>query len=231
MKILAMLTKVLQIIGVALLLVPPASAQMPKGEYLDGAGSKAGVILAHGQGLTPTSQVVDPLRKAIHKELGMHTLSLQLPVVAGSRSPDKFQEYGATFPEAYKAIEEGIKFFKEKGIERVYLMGYSMGGRMTSGFLSEKPGSGIIGFIGVGLLGGGQPPLNTNVNLRNVKIPVIDIYAENDNDARAAEFRKPFISSTYVQVPIAGAKHDYRCCESEVSANVVKWLAQQENKK
>jgi predicted alpha/beta-hydrolase family hydrolase len=230
MKILAMFIKVIQIICIALL-IPPASAQMPKGEYLDGGASKTGVLLAHGRGQHPTSDVVNPLRKAIHEELGMHTLSLQMPVLAGRNSRDKYLEYEATFPQAYKAIEDGIKFFKEKGIERIYLMGYSMGGRMTTGFLSEKPDSGIVGFIGVGLLGGGQPPLNTNINLRNVKIPVIDIYAENDSDARAAEFRKPFISSTYVQVPIAGAKHDYRCCEREVSANVVKWLAQQESKK
>lgn len=204
---------------------------MPKGEYLDGASSKAGVILAHGRGLYPTSRVVDPLRKAIHAGLGMHTLSLQMPILAGKNSADKFQAYGVTFPDAYKAIEDGIKFFKEKGIERIYLMGYSMGGRMTSGFLSENPDSGIVGFIGVGLLGGGASPLNTNVNLRKIKIPVIDIYAENDNDARSAEFRKQFISHSYVQVPIAGAKHDYLCCEADISASVIKWLAQQEDKK
>lgn len=206
-------------------------AQVPKGEYLEGQNLKAGVILAHGQGQSPTSHVVDPLRKSINQELGMHTLSLQMPVITGKNSPEKFEQYADTFPEAYKAIQDGINFLKEKGVERIYLMGYSMGGRMTSAFLSEHPDSGITGYIGVGMMGGGQPPLNTNINLRNVKIPVIDIYAENDKDARFAEFRRNFVSDRYVQVPIAGAKHDYRCCENEVSNNVVKWLSQQEAKR
>lgn len=62
---------------------------MPQGLYLEAPGSTVAVILAHGQGLGPDSQVVSPLRKAIHRELGMHTLSLQMPVLPGppSRAP------------------------------------------------------------------------------------------------------------------------------------------------
>jgi hypothetical protein len=56
---------------------------MPEGEYLDGGLSKVCVVLAHGQGLSPNSQVVGPLRKGIHRELGYHTLSLQMPTIGG----------------------------------------------------------------------------------------------------------------------------------------------------
>ena len=170
-------------------------AEMPKGEYLEGKDSKVGVILAHGQGKGPDSNVVGPLRKSINKELGFHTLSLQMPVLSGSKSPDKLLEYGPTFPDAYTAIQAGIDFLKkEKGVVRIYLMGYSMGGRMTTGFLAQNPDSGVIGYIGVGLLGGGQEPLNTNLNLKKIKLPVIDIYADSGLDAKSAEFRKPFAS-------------------------------------
>jgi len=55
-----------------------------------GKESKVGVILAHRQGLDPDSQVVGPLRKSINQELGFHTLSLQMPVLSGAKSPDKF---------------------------------------------------------------------------------------------------------------------------------------------
>jgi hypothetical protein len=51
-------------------------AEMPKGEYLEGKDSKVAVILAHGQGMDPDSNVVGPLRKSINKEFGFHTLSL-----------------------------------------------------------------------------------------------------------------------------------------------------------
>jgi len=144
-------------------------AGMPRGAYLEGKNSRAGVILAHGQGMDPDSNVVGPLRKFINKELGFHTLSLQMPVVSGAKSPDKFLEYGPTFSDAYKTIQAGIDFLKkEKGVERIYLMGYSMGGRMTTGFLAQNPYSGVIGYIGVGLLAGGQEPLNTNLNLKKL---------------------------------------------------------------
>ena len=174
--------------------------------------------MAHGQGMDPDSNVVGALRKSINHELGFHTLSLQMPVVPGNKSPDKFLEYGPRFPEAYKIIQTGIQFLKEeKGVERIYLMGYSMGGRMTTGFLAQNPDSGVIGFIGVGLLGGGKEPLNTNLNLKKIKLPVIDIYADSGPDAKSAEFRKPLVSDRYIQVVISGAKHDYRGYDDQVA--------------
>jgi len=207
-------------------------ANMPKGEYLEGKDSKVAVILAHGRGLYPDSQVVGPLRKSINKELGFHTLSLQMPVVAAAKTPDQFQEYLPTFPDAYKTIQAGINFLKkEKGVERIYLMGYSMGGRMTTGFLAQNPDSGVVGYIGVGLLGGGEEPLNTNLNLKKVKLPVIDIHADSGPDAKGAEFRKQFVSDRYTQVVVSGAKHDFRGYEGQIAAAVIAWLKQQESTK
>jgi len=205
-------------------------AEMPKAEYLEGKGSKVGVILAHGQGLDPDSNVVGPLRRAINKDLGFHTLSLQMPVLPGAKTPEKYLEYGATFPEAYQTIQAGIDFLKkEKGVERIYLMGYSMGGRMTSAFLAQNPGSGVTGYIGVGLLGGGPEPLNTNLNLKKTVLPVIDIYADSGPDAKGAEFRKPFVSERYTQEVIPGAKHDYQGFEDQVAKAVIAWLKRQES--
>ncbi len=215
---------------VVLLIATTVHAEMPRGEYLEGKDSKVGVILAHGQGLDPDSHVVGPLRRAINSQLGFHTLSLQMPVVPGKPGPEKLQEYALTFPDAYQRVQAAIDFLnKEKGVERVYLMGYSMGGRMTSAFLANHPGSGIAGYIGVGLLGGGEEPLNTNLNLRKVKIPVLDVYAENDRDAKFAENRKPFVSERFKQVSIPGAKHDYRGYEDQVTAAVITWLKEQES--
>jgi hypothetical protein len=201
-------------------------ADIPKGEYLKGKDSNVGVILAHGLGSGPDSAVVGPLRKSINKELGFHTLSLQMPVVSGAGTTDRYFEYSLTFPEAYKTIQAGIDFLKkEKGVKRIYL---SMGGRMTTGFLAQNPDSGVIGYIGVGLLGGGQEPLNTNLNLKKVKVPVIDVYADSDPDAESAEFRKPFVSDRYIQVVISGAMHNYHGYDNQVAKEVIAWLKQQE---
>jgi len=212
-------------------LVAHAAAQMPKGEYLDGKDSKVAVILAHGQGLDPDANVVGPLRRAIHKELGFHTLSLSMPTLVGVKSPELFEAYESTFPDAYARIQAAIDFLrKEKGVERIYLMGHSMGGRMTSAFLANHPGAPVVGFIGVGLLAGGKEPLNANLNLRKVKVPVIDIYAESDRDAKFAEFRKPLVSDRFIQVPVSGAKHDYRGFEKFIAETVNGWLRKQESK-
>jgi len=223
---------IVQIVALVIFLVGvTAYAEMPKGEYLEGKGSKIGVILAHGQGWDPDSHVVGPLRRVINKELGFHTLSLQMPIIPGKRSPETFQEYASTFPDAYKTIQAAIDFLKkEKGVERVYLMGYSMGGRMTTAFLANHPDSGIVGYIGVGLVAGGEEPLNTNLNLRKVKIPVLDIYAENDQDAKFAANRKSFVSDRFKQVPISGAKHDYKGYDKEITDVVIPWLREREPK-
>jgi predicted alpha/beta-hydrolase family hydrolase len=221
---------VVQIVAfVVLLIATTVHAEMPKGEYLEGKDSKVGVILAHGEGLDPDSQVVGPLRRAINKDLGFHTLSLQMPVVPGKRGPGSGPAYASTFPDAYLRIQSAIDFLrKEKGVERVYLMGYSMGGRMTTAFLANHPNSGIAGYIGVGLWAGGEEPLNSNLNLRKVKIPVLDVYAENDQDAKFAENRKPLVSERFKQVSIPDAKHDYRGYEDQVRAAVITWLKEQE---
>lgn len=225
---------IVQIVVLALavfLVAGTVYAEMPKGEYLEGKGSKIGVILAHGQDWDPDSHVVGPLRRVINKELGFHTLSLQMPIIPGKRSPETFQEYASTFPDAYKTIQAAIDFLKkEKGVERVYLMGYSMGGRMTTAFLANHPDSGIVGYIGVGLVAGGEEPLNTNFNLRKVKIPVLDVYAENDQDAKFAQNRKSFVSERFKQIPIAGAKHDYLGYDKQIADAVIPWLREHEPK-
>ena len=219
------------LIALTALFASTAIAQMPQGEYLDGKNAKVAVVLAHGQGLDADSHVVGPLRKVIHSELGYHTLSLQMPTLAGNRSPDTFQQYASTFPDAYTRIQAALDFLKnEKGVERIYLMGYSMGGRMTSAFLANHPDSGVVGYLGVGLLAGGPEPLNTNLNLRKIRMPVLDIYAENDRDAQFAENRKAMVSDRFVQVPIAGAKHDYRGYDQQIAQAVNTWLTKQETK-
>ncbi|MDN5505331.1 MAG: hypothetical protein L0H10_16170 [Comamonas sp.] len=74
-------------------------------------------------------------------------------------------------------------------MERIYLMGHSMGGRMTTGFLANNPTAPAVGFIEVGLTAGSKGPANTNLNLRKVKLAVIDVYGDNEMDARAVSFR------------------------------------------
>lgn len=214
------------VVGVAV-----ARSEMPKGEYLEGkgGGAKVAVLLAHGRGGSPDGNVVGSLRRTLNQELGVQTLAPYLPEtrVDSPESP----EFAAVFPEAERIIQSGIDFLrKEKGAARVYVVGYSLGGRVVSAYLADHPNAGVAGFIGIGLLGGGSAPVNTNLTLEKVKVPVIDIYAENDRDAKFAEHRKRYVSDRYVQVPIPGAKHDYRGYERPVADAAINWLKAQEAK-
>lgn len=213
---------------VVLWISSPARSEMPKGEYLAGRNSAAAVILAHGRGLGPDTQVVGPLRKEINRELGFHTLSLQMPVL---RTND-YTAYVSVFPDAFNAIQAAIDCLTgEKGVRRIYLMGYSMGARMTTAFIAERPTPVIVGYIGVGLLKGGDRPLDANKNLLRFNIPVIDIFADKSAlDLASAEERKRLVSDKFRQVGIAGADHSFRGYDNQVIQAVVEWLREQEGK-
>lgn len=205
-----------------------AHAQMPNGEFIEVKGADAAVILAHGRAQGPDGQVVGPLRRAISKESGLHTLSLQLPVLSTS----DYLAYEATFPEAYKTLQEAATFLhKEKGVKRVYVLGYSMGARMTTAFLAAPDAPKIVGYIGVGVLEGGGEVLDANLNIRKLKVPVLDLYADSTPlDLTSAEKRKNLISETYSQVRVAGANHSFKGYDAYLSDAVVGWLKKQEAK-
>ena len=99
-----------------------------------------------------------------------------------------------------------------------------------NGLSGNNPTAPVVGFIGVGLTAGGKEPVNTNLNLRKVKIPVVDVYGDNEMDAKAASFRKQLVSENYVQFEVPGAKHDYRGYEKPVSDIVIEWLKKQEGR-
>ena len=212
------------LLAIALCAVPPALAGEPSGSaYLDGGTSKIGVILCHGRGQHPTWKVVDPLRKGIHEKLGYHTLSLQMPA-----EKKKLEAYAGDFPRAHKEIDAGIAFLRdERKVERIYLMGHSMGSRMATLYLASNPKAPIVGFIGVGIRNGGGEPLDSNANLRHVALPVVDVYGDGGDgvDMKHAGARSGMVSGRYKQVLIPGASHTFDHHEREMVQAVIDWLS------
>jgi len=198
---------------------------MPSNAYLEGKDSTVGVVLCHGRGKYPTWLVVDPLRKGIHEQLGYHTLSIQMPT--GNVS---WRKYEAFFPEAERRIASAVRYLKhKKGVEKVYLMGHSMGSRMATSYLANNPNSGVAGFIGVGVRNGGGSPLDSDSNLRSVNLPVVDVYGDGGNgkDLDHAISRSDMAGSSYEQVLIIGADHTFTGHEKEMLDAVVSWLKKQ----
>ncbi|MCR4303822.1 MAG: alpha/beta hydrolase family protein [Gallionella sp.] len=200
-----------------------AVAGPPSGSaYLDGGTSKVGVILCHGRGHHPKWNVVDPLRKGINEKLGYHTLSLQMPA-----DKKNWKAYADDFPRAHQEIEAGIAFLRnEKKVEKIYLMGHSMGSRMATSFLASNPSAPIAAFIGVGIRNGGPGPLDSNANLRRVELPVLDVYGDGGDgvDMTHAEARSDMVSDRYKQVLISGANHTFDGQEEEMVKTVIDWL-------
>ena len=200
-------------------------ADKPKGsEYIDGGESKVALILAHGKDKYPTWLVVDPVRKGVNSSLGYHTLSLQMPT-----GYSDWKEYAKSFPEAFDSIKKGIDFLRnEKGVEKIFLFGHSMGSRMISSFVSENFDENIAGLIVAGCRNNGGTPLSCKQNLKNIDIPVLDIWGgKNNKDSKAASKRKSMVSSTYKQVPIQGANHKFETKEDALVEAVVSWLKEQ----
>lgn len=190
--------------------------------YLDGKDSSVGVVLCHGRGKHPTWRVVDPLRKGIHEQMDYHTLSIQMPTSNGS-----WKDYDLLFPEAYRRIQSAIRYLKqEKKVQKVYLMGHSMGSRMAAAFLAEHPDAGVDGFIGVGMRSNGDPPLDAETSLRRISLPVLDVYGDGGDgeDAVHAASRKNMISVRYQQAFIPGAGHKFKGYENDLVDAVVRWL-------
>jgi len=192
--------------------------------YLEGHKSNTALILAHGKGKHPTWLVVDPLRKAINEKLNYHTLSLQMPI-----GHDFWEDYAEDFPKAYTIIEEGIRFLREeKGVKSVYLMGHSMGSRMVSAYIAKHPNHTISGLIIAGCRNNGAHPLSCDDNMRNIKIPVLDIWGNaSGKDYDAAADRTHLMSDQYQQVSISGGDHRFRNHEDEFVSAVASWLRKQ----
>ena len=201
----------------------PAVSGKPSGSaYLDGGDSTVGIILCHGRGQHPTWKVVDPLRKSIHQQLGYHTLSLQMPA-----AKKDWKDYARDFPEAYGRIEAGIAFLRdEKKVERIHLMGHSMGSRMATAFLANHPDAPIAGFIGVGIRNRGGDPLDSDSNLRRIRLPVLDVYGDGGDgkDLADAQARSDMVSDRYIQVLIPKANHTFDAHEKGLTQVVIGWL-------
>ncbi len=202
-----------------------AAAQVPPGELIDVPGSQAAIVLAHGRGQGPDGQVVGPLRRSIAKDAGLTTLAVQLPALATA----DYLAYAATFPDAYKTLQAAIDYLsKEKGARRIYVLGYSMGARMTTAFLAATDVPSVSGYIGVGVLEGGGDLLDANLNIRKLKVPILDLYADSTPlDLRSAENRKALVGPQYKQVRLSGANHSFKGYESELSREIVAWLKSQ----
>jgi pimeloyl-ACP methyl ester carboxylesterase len=197
---------------------PPAGA----------APARHGAILIHGRGVHPAWGFIENLRADL-TEFGWPTLSLQMPVLAADV---KLKNYGETFPEAFRRIDSGIAFLKDRGIGSVVLIGHSTGAITAAAYVTERPRAPVAGVVAVGFttIADGNRYMQAVRSVERLKCPVLDIYGSEDvpevlnhAGARAAAARKAG-NPDYTQVQVPGGNHFHTDSYDQLKTQLVRWL-------
>ncbi len=187
-------------------------------------------ILLHGRGFHPDwVQVTGPLREGF-SELGMTTLSLQMPVLAKNA---KYYEYLEIIPKSFPRIEAGIEFLRSKGYQWIVVVAHSCSVHMTMAWIGEFGDNAIDAYVGIGMEATdyGQPMLE-RFPLERMTIPVLDVYGSEDYPAvlKGAEKRISEILSAgnpqSIQIKIEGPDHFFEGFENELVTTVGEWIRQ-----
>jgi dienelactone hydrolase len=156
------------------------------------ASPAVGVVLLHGRTSTPNGPVVDELRNSLYRA-GYTTLSIENPAADPVTDNRDFASYSNdaltsnyAFPEAYARVQAAINYLQGLGVQRVVLVGFSMGSRLATAAVARitSPSLPIIGLIGIGMYNtSGIDPLDHDFTLDEVSVPVLDIYGDADTNA------------------------------------------------
>lgn len=197
----------------------------------DIAEPKGAAILLHGMGGNPAwSPVVQSLRIGL-PEHGWEILSLQMPVAPTGAAT---WSYDSLVPEAAPRITAAIEFLKQQEIEKIVLVGHSMGARMGLEAIAANAPKEVIALVAVGVpTKVEEPEAGVLGALQKIKLPILDIYGSRDlplvlegvkerlRAARKAE------NSGYQQVEIQGADHFFRGVEDDLLARARAWMGKQ----
>jgi dienelactone hydrolase len=184
------------------------------------------VIVMHGTGIHPNwQQVVQPLRVGL-TEHGWNTLSIQMPILANDAA---HEDYAPLYAEVAPRINAAIKYLKEQGNHRIFLVGHSQGATMGAYFLRSKPAD-ISGFVAIGLASSSSDErMNAIKSLEMISVPVLDLYGTedlpgiiDDADQRSAAAGKAN-NKHYSQEKISG-NHFFDGHNTELVTAVADWL-------
>ena len=166
-----------------------------------------GIIIIHGIGIHPDWEtVIQPLRVQLAAN-GWNTLSLQMPILGNDATGT---DYEPLMKEVPARIDAGIRQMTKAGAKKVIIVAHSLGSRMANYYLSRKKiyqeaqtETPIVGYIGIGM--------GSSDYIEKIKIPILDLYGENDLPSvlASATLRKKSgeNNKNYRQQMITGANH------------------------
>ncbi|HWR76941.1 MAG TPA: DUF3530 family protein [Thiobacillus sp.] len=198
----------------------PVYLQTPRGHhkfltlFTPVAGTNKAAIVVHGMGIHPDWGMVGTLRTEL-ADRGFATLSIQMPILAADAKGDA---YPPTFPEAAERLAEAVDFLKAKGYTQLAIVSHSMGSRMSHGYMAGKPDAAVRSWASLGM---------SLDNYKAVKLPILDLYGDNDLPpvlANAGKRKQSLAATDSRQVRIARADHFFSGREAEMVTAVADFL-------
>lgn len=190
-------------------------------------------IILHGRGFHPDWQdAINPLRVGL-TESGWNTLSVQMPVL---EKQAKYYDYLPLFAEAIPRIEAAIAFAREQSTDsqsgqKIVLIAHSCGAHMAMAWADVESFESIDAYVGIGMGATDyKQPMKHAFPLDKIKVPVFDVYAENDYPAvlKMADERLRLIRAAAnkksAQAVVKGADHYYVDRGEALTEVVEKWL-------
>jgi pimeloyl-ACP methyl ester carboxylesterase len=193
--------------------------------------SRGTVLLVHGIGAHPDwPQVIQPLRSGL-SERGWQSLSIQMPL-----PPEGIEATGraALLREGGDRLLSALAWLEGKGMTPATLIAHSRGGADALHVVATHADAPITSLVLIGTSGNYEDvpddvgPLQS---LRDIRRPVLDLYAENDREnviKTAPERRKAAAdNAAYEQIQVPGADHFFDGQEGQLLDAVSRWLQAQ----
>jgi len=191
--------------------------------------ARGAVILLHGSGVHPNwSDVIQPLRSELPAH-GWTTLSVQMPILANDA---KHEEYVPLIKEVPARIEAAIRYLNDQKYQNIVIVAHSLGSTMANSYLA-KDSSKVRAYVAIGMGGqtGGPEELDNLKYLRQIDLPVLDLYGSQDLESVVSTVKKRKQAARkagnqdYRQVEVAGANHFFVGLETELVRRVKSWLS------
>lgn len=207
----------------------PDNGERFLGLYTDAANepAKGAVIIVHGLGAHPDWQdVVAPLRIGL-PEQGWSTLSIQMPVLANDAD---VAQYGPLFAEVPARVHAAVRYLKQRGQDNIVMVAHSLGVAMAASYLAQpQSAADIRAFVGIGMRDqhGNDPRMNTAAFLKDIPIPVLDLYGSQDAEAVQTAATRSSAGKTvgeYEQTEVPGADHFFHGKSERLVEIISAWL-------
>jgi pimeloyl-ACP methyl ester carboxylesterase len=184
------------------------------GIYTPVENARMAVVVVHGMGLHPDWGLIGSLRRRLADD-GYTTFSIQMPILAADAT---FEVYPEIFPEAVERIKLAVSYLKQAGYQKIAIVSHSNGSRMSRVYMVSNPRD-VSAWIAVSLTQGDT--------FDGIKVPILDVYGENDLShvlASTGKRQHSLLNMFSKQIRIPGADHFFDGYEENMVDTVKAFL-------